>query len=58
MPVEAVHLIERHNVEHLHHFFLVKEVAGDVEHVTAVAEVGFVGNGNVRQCPVGAVLYF
>ena len=44
VPVEAVHLIYRHDVEHALYFFHSKEVARHVEHEAAVTETGFVVN--------------
>ena len=57
VPVEAVHLVERHDVEHFLNFFLVEEVAGNVKHVTAVAEVRLIGDVYQGESPVGISLY-
>ena len=58
MPVEAVHLVKGHDVQHLLHLFLVEEVAGNVEHVATMSQVRTVlyvqtGNG---PCPGTALL--
>ena len=55
VPVEAVHLIERHHVEHTLHLFLVEEVAGDVHHESAVTKHGLVGDVHKRHGPLGTL---
>ena len=44
VPVETVHLIHRHDVEHTLYFFYGKEVARHVEHETAVTKAGFIAD--------------
>ena len=51
MPVETVHLIKGHDVQHLLHLFLVEEMAGNVEHVAAMPQVRTVLYFQARQGP-------
>ena len=46
VPVEGVHLIVRHDVEHAFHLVDREEVARDVEHEAAIVKARFVGNGH------------
>ena len=48
VPVEGVHLIIRHDVEHAFHLVDREEVARDVEHEAAIIKTRFVGNGDQR----------
>ena len=45
VPVEDVHLVDGHDVEHLLDFLHAEEVPADVEHKAAVCKAGVVGYG-------------
>jgi len=51
VPMELVELIECHEVEEFHHFFLGVEVAGNIEHQTTPTETGSVLNLYGRDAP-------
>ena len=51
MPVQAVEFIERHDVEHAFHFLNREEVAGTVEHKTAMPQQRRVLNADEGQRP-------
>ena len=53
VPVEAVHFVIRHHVEHSLHLFNGEEVTGYVEHETAIGKARLVLNGNARQGVLG-----
>ena len=52
MPVEAVELVERHNVEHTQNLLLVEEVACHVHHKSAVFVLGLVGDAQQGNVPL------
>ena len=53
VPVEAVHFVIRHHVEHALHLFHGEEVAGHVEHETAIGKARLVLNGDAGQGVLG-----
>ena len=42
VPVQAVHFVERHDVEDALHLSFVEEVTSNVEHISAIRQEGFV----------------
>ena len=54
MPVETVHLVECHNVEHLLHLVLVEEVTGNVHHETTVLILRIVLDAYQGEAPQSA----
>ena len=59
MPVETVHLVKGHDVQHLLHLVLVEEVAGNVEHVATMSQVWSVLYFQTGQGPcLGTALFF
>ena len=56
--MQAVHLVECHNIEHLLHFVLVEEVACDIHHESAVSELRLVSNGYERNLPFCLAVQF
>ena len=51
VPVETVYLIECHDVKDAFHFFLVKIVASNIQHIAAVTQCGLVGDVYIRHGP-------
>ena len=51
VPVETVHLVQSHEVQHLLHLVLVEEVACNVEHVATVSQMGTVLDVQAGQAP-------
>ena len=56
VPMELVELVECHEVEELHHFFLGVEVTGHVEHQATPSETGCILNLYRRDAPALAHL--
>ena len=52
MPVETVHLIRSHDVEHALHLGLREEVASHIEHITTMAKLGLIGNSDAGHAPI------
>ena len=52
VPVQTVHLVERHDVENALHLVLVEEVTSNVEHISTIRQQWFVFDVKHRNVPL------